>query len=451
MKDGTKNPNAKAEEKLFINTFEEMIEKEILPRYYYNHYSEEKELTKRICSEIVGELVAYLKVNENPYRRGDSLEGIVDSIKDACGSDVFGDVVEQVQLPKVPITQKETIPFKNFVRKYNSKSFKGAALKTIKLVGKGEFAKYSSKQEYNSAFHLVWDFVRQMVAERGIQYIEMVNNCSVMDKNPVFITRDELAQRKTEGLESRYKKLDVNEFEDYYMLRNYDPYNWIALVLKKRMTELGLPLEEFCLEIEMSSDQGVEVLNENDAKLNDQPEVISKNDNRTNIGGISGPIGIKGNTPGTTVEIVEGKYSLVDFLKEYNNRTFQSKSCKRISLIGVDECEKYSAKGYETARKLVFDFAMKRIDESGMEYIQRVNGYHGEKATVNPIFITVEEHNERKARKESVSYTVVTSKAVSGYSMCTHYSEYDWLKNSLIKQLKALGLPVEKFYLVLEN
>lgn len=390
-------------------------------------------------------------------------EAIKQKLEKSCGSVFDKSLIEPMPELSEPVatvckesfktqaSTKEIISLKDFVKKYNSKSFKGAALKTIKLIGKGEFARYSSKQEYNSTFHLVWDFVSQIVAERGIQYIEMVKNCSVMDKNPVFVTGNELAQRKMEGLESRYKKLDVNGFEHYYMLRNYDPYNWIALVLKKRMTELGLPLDEFCFEIEMNSDQGVEVLPRNDAKLNDQPEVISNSDNKSNIGGISGPIGIKGNNPGTTVEIVEGKYSLVDFLKEYNNKTFQSKSCKRISLMGVDECEKYSVKGYETARKLVFDFAMKRIDESGMEYIHRVNGYHGEKVMANPIFITVQEHNERKARKESVSYTVVTSKAVSGYSMCTHYSEYDWLKNSLMKQLKALGLPVEKFYLILEN
>ena len=90
---------------------------------------------------------------------------------------------------------------------------------------------------------------------------------------------------------------------------------------------------------------------------------------------------------------------------------------------------------------------MKRLDEMGMGYIELINDKYQLK---NPIFITEEEHKVRKARKDSVGYTRVTSNAVSGYSMCTHYSEYDWFRNSLVKQIEALGLSADDFRIELE-
>ena len=210
------------------------------------------------------------------------------------------------------------------------------------------------------------------------------------------------------------------------MCRHYGQYGWIDSFLKKRMQELEMPLEMF----------SIEYLTNNDDFLNNN-----------NVKGITEPISIKGKKKGDSAEAIEGRYLLEDFLKKYNNSTFQAKSCKRIDLIGIDGYEKYSVKGNETARNMVFAFAMSRINESGQEYIDTINSAETGK---NPIFITAEEYEERKANKASVTYKAVTSKTVSGYCMCTHYSEYDWLKNSLMKQIKALRLPIDKFYLELE-
>ena len=84
----------------------------------------------------------------------------------------------------------------------------------------------------------------------------------------------------------------------------------------------------------------------------------------------------------------------------------------------------------------------------GMAYVNLVNAHNTSK---NPIFITEEEHNARKARKESVTYTKVISKSVNGYSMCTHYAEYDWFKNSFMKQITALGLSKDDFVIIFEQ
>lgn len=85
--DETRNVNAKAEKELFTEVFEELKEREILKTSKFIYKG--KKLTKKICSEITAEIIAYLRINENYYEEGKSLDGIVNSIKDACGEEVF--------------------------------------------------------------------------------------------------------------------------------------------------------------------------------------------------------------------------------------------------------------------------------------------------------------------------------------------------------------------------
>lgn len=87
--DGTINVHAKNEEDLFVETFEQLVDRNILKDSKYL-FKKGKTLTKKICSEIVKNMFRYLEVNENPYEspNGD-LEGIVGSIKDAFDNDVF--------------------------------------------------------------------------------------------------------------------------------------------------------------------------------------------------------------------------------------------------------------------------------------------------------------------------------------------------------------------------
>ena len=86
--DGTKNVNAKPELERFNKAFNELIRRKILVDAQ-DWYEDGDKLTKESCSEIVAELIASCRVNENYYEAGKSLDGIVESIKDACGEDVF--------------------------------------------------------------------------------------------------------------------------------------------------------------------------------------------------------------------------------------------------------------------------------------------------------------------------------------------------------------------------
>lgn len=336
------------------------------------------------------------------------------------------------------------ISLQDFLKKYNNNNFKKDTFAKIRLVGDGEFARYSTDY-FDSAFSLAWAFVMNLLSERGTDYINDVTRKHADLKNPVFITSDVYAVRKDQN---KYRKITVKGLENYYMYRHYGQYQWIDAVLKLRLTEYGLPAEKFGFEYIVG---GEAPSHKPDIEVNiTTAESGGKEDGKT-YGGITGPVTLSGSNG---VQKVDGQFTLAEFLKKYDLKTFQSKSCKSIKLIGRNGCEKYSIESdadggkIETARQLVYYFAMRRLDEMGMEYINLVNGG---KYSKNPIFITEEDHKARKARKESVTYTRVISKSVSGYSMCTHYAEYDWLKNSLMKQLTALGLSAEDFYIILEQ
>lgn len=349
------------------------------------------------------------------------------------------EITETTENAKPVLPENGYISLGDFLKKYNNSNFKKKTFGMLRLVGQDEFAKYSTDY-HDSAFSLVWNFIMKLLAERGIEFIQTVNNCHPNMKNPVFI--DQAAYNVRDD-QNKYRKIEVSGLENYYMYRHFGQYDWIYAVLRPRMAEFGLPMDKFGFEYKGSSTASNAEIKPMSV---DKPVSMQAEKPR---GGITGPVALDG---GEGVKRLDGRFSLREFLTEHNNKTFQSKSCNWLKLIGKNGYEKFSmeqdenGKVFETARQLVFGFAMKRIDEMGMEYINTVNEGSTSK---NPIFITEEEHAARKARKESVSYTKISSGAVSGYSMCTHYSEYDWLKNSLVKQITALGCTVDDFDVVL--
>lgn len=358
---------------------------------------------------------------------------------DECNGVDHTEIMDTLKLGK----EAGHISLQDFLKKYDNNTFKKNTFSEFRLVGAGELERYSTDW-YDSAFMLTWNFVMKLLSERGIDFIDDVKRRHADLKNPVFITSDEY---KTRDDQFRYRQVEVKGLEHYYMYRHYNPYQWVGSALKPRLIEYGLPIEQFSFEYKIGLDEAVEKKPQTENQY--QQKVMSVAEITT-----SSRIGKSVVRSGEgEVQRIEGQFPLRKFLEEYNNKTFQSKSCKYIKLLGINGCEKYSiefdenGQKIQTARQLVFLFAMKRLDEMGMKYIHLVNAANISK---NPIFITVEEHNARKARKESVTYTKVTSKAVSGYSMCTHYSEYDWLKNSFLKQINALELSEADFIIVCE-
>ena len=101
--DGSRNPNAGAERETFDRAYQELVKREILEGHWY--FVGDR-LTRSICESIVSELISYLKVNENPYpEAGSSLDGIVSTIKDVCGEEVF-----QEGMPDPPVNIRKLGP-----------------------------------------------------------------------------------------------------------------------------------------------------------------------------------------------------------------------------------------------------------------------------------------------------------------------------------------------------
>ena len=297
-KDGTlkENINRKSEVKTFNDTFDELVEREILitSKYLYKG----KNLSKKICSKMVKELSGYIGVNDNYYITGQSLDAIVNSIKDeeeGIGTNVFsapygpdtdgpdtdepdtdgpdtdepdtdgpdtdgpdtdgpdtdgpdtdGPDTDETDGPPTP-----TITLLNFLKKYNISNFKKDTFSKIRLVGKGQYAKYSTDY-FDSTYELTWYFIMRILEEKKESYIHFVNEKNAGTKNPPFITAEVHQKRKEEKSSVKYHEVTVEGLKHYSMCRHFGQYDWIKSVLKRRMEELELPLEEFFFEYEVS-------------------------------------------------------------------------------------------------------------------------------------------------------------------------------------------------------
>lgn len=84
------NPKAVTEKTLFDKTFKRGEKLGVLATFKLLYKYEG--LSKETCSEIVNELLSGIDYNDNEYfQKGASLDSIVNSIKSACGSEVFGE------------------------------------------------------------------------------------------------------------------------------------------------------------------------------------------------------------------------------------------------------------------------------------------------------------------------------------------------------------------------
>lgn len=267
--DGVKNINAKTEEEVFAETFEELKRRGLLVSSQNLYKKDKKNLIRRNCSKITGELLAALKVNENYYTKGSSLNGIVSSIRDSCGDGVFSPVGEEKQEQvKIPAGQpkkdkgnsdggpaQSTISFKDFLKKYNNNNFKKTTFTKLRLIGTGDCAGYTTGF-YDSSYELTWDFVMRILEKEGEAYIHFVNGKNPGIKNPPFITREDHKARKARNDSVRYRELELSGLEGYSMNRHYGQYGWIDQVLKKRIQERGLSLNDFSFEYVIGEGEG---------------------------------------------------------------------------------------------------------------------------------------------------------------------------------------------------
>lgn len=197
------------------------------------------------CRALMGRICP--KSNANDGGNKDFEEVIHDKLLAAKRGSVFIPDWKDISGPPEPPVPpgppvEKCISLPDFLKKYNNKTFKQDTFQQIRLVGRGECAKYSSSF-YQSTYPLVWSFVEGRLKEQGEAYIQFVNERNAGSKNPPFITVEEQQQMKV-----AYRPLEIPGLEGWAMNKNYSQYDWVSNVLHKRMKELGLPLEAFSFE-----------------------------------------------------------------------------------------------------------------------------------------------------------------------------------------------------------
>ena len=84
-----------------------------------------------------------------------------------------------------------------------------------------------------------------LLSERGKAYIDEVNSKHPEVKNPAFIDLESYEKRDDKN---KYRQITIDGLNNYYMYRHYSQYDWIGTVLKQRISEFGLKIDDFFFE-----------------------------------------------------------------------------------------------------------------------------------------------------------------------------------------------------------
>lgn len=158
------------------------------------------------------------------------------------------------------VSQFNRIALKEFLQKYNNNNFKKDTFSKLRLVGSDGYEKYNT-EFHDSAYDLVWEFVMYLLNEKGIEFINSVEEKHPGLKNPAFITQDIYEKRNDQ---KKYRKIEAEGLDNYYMYRHYGQYQWMDTVLKLRMLDFGLPIEKFYIEYVNENEQLIDVTDEID-------------------------------------------------------------------------------------------------------------------------------------------------------------------------------------------
>ena len=133
-------------------------------------------------------------------------------------------------------------------------------------------------------------------------------------------------------------------------------------------------------------------------------------------------------------------FALTELVKTVNNGNFNKDSFSGISLLDTQENGKYSVVDCTSTAALAWRFMMQMIAERGEACILELNEKRKGK---NPTFLKTQEYDERKRKGQiSVRYKVVET--MPEWSMCTNYSQADWMK-VLLDRIVELALSPDRF------
>lgn len=154
--DGSKNNNAASEKELFDQLVEDLKAAKVFHGPLYLAYKDSKFLSKKLCSAMFDAVHKHLKVNDNRYDRGGNLSGIVGSIKDACGEDVF----DQVRA-EGPVGRIEAVPAQIWEPSPEPTAF--APRKTVEYISPPQnpvsVSRWLYRTKKGACAHILWDGV----------------------------------------------------------------------------------------------------------------------------------------------------------------------------------------------------------------------------------------------------------------------------------------------------
>ena len=254
--DGIRNNHANEEKKLFDRVFETAVNHNIFSSDITSSYNQHVKdgtgtFTKKLCSNMVGALLGYIKQNDNEYRRGGNLENIVHSIRDACGEEVFSEPRKISVTPrpiKTPISEKtvlnevqggRVVSEQDFVRPVPSDGKQG----TIKIVSDGSIYHIKGRGSAYDAFYRMNEGSYTVLRGSKLRYHEKWTPKKIWEKYKDKITEEGIllcdiehlpittAAKLIEGTSASGKELEsrenlMPEGKSYEV--SYDSYRVIA-------------------------------------------------------------------------------------------------------------------------------------------------------------------------------------------------------------------------------
>jgi len=356
FRDGRENHQAAKELQQFNMIFEELLEEDSKLKSIYRRCKDDtlyeeaapgfrekgkpylnvtqcRKLMKRVLPES----------NENDGSNKEFAEVIHDKLLNAgLGSVFIPDWPEQPPVPgphpgsvPPPPPVEQVISLPAFLRKYNIKTFRKNTFQKFRLVGSGNCEKYGT-EFFDSAYPLVWSFVQKVLKERGEAYVTQVIAQNAGKKNPPFITGQEHRERIERGDSVKYRQLDVPGLEGYSMCTFYGQYAWINDVLRRRIMDLGLSLEDFSLEYipgkELPPEQGVSGIGKTTGAKEDEGPAGTGETAETEpagpdtaSGGITGPVDLGGQEAKQRKHtLAEGGYTFTIYGQRYEHSSLKN-------------------------------------------------------------------------------------------------------------------------------
>lgn len=252
--DGTKNLNAGTEKELFDKTFDELTKRKFWKKSQYI-YDNNKALSKKVCSVIMGEIFSFIHVSENPYKPDmvEFYDSLVNTIKSVT-TDVF-EAVDNSDPEKLNWNEFDRV--KSFSYNgdfYNVADAQNAYISIVDIIHQKDsdiipdniveralpkYVKFEDGTELDIPKSYYGSILKDIVKEKITLYADPVADGKIIS-NYTILSRN--TDEKTEVISNSFS--DPFEHFVYYFSEFYDKKNaeWKAKNKAKRMPSIDMEM-----------------------------------------------------------------------------------------------------------------------------------------------------------------------------------------------------------------